>query len=370
MFFIRDRKARVFFYLLIGSCAGLLFIIGLCLGRQWKEREFKEKNIVLDEMGEELDAEIWEQEELNEMLITIQKRYAFEQWYYQGEDEYDELKCNLSDFEEQNGMVFRLEDLEAVNFYQDEKGAIYFLPVSMVNKIVEVDNEKIPVFEFYYKGVEKYGLFWCKYFKTEWKRWIYPEPENEYTYFYWVQDINEKLNELHVIGSAKVQMPVKIQDKAFRSELYENEYTDAVVDIVHSYLYKREKYGEYKLYIGHYGVNCDMNSLLNSEYNMGMTVAIIPEDGEVKNGMWWIFRAKDILDENGNVVVETDGGAGHSSPIPYDYYNETYAPRIEMIVNMNRLVIPLTITESDEVKELGCFKDEDDLNTIHYYLKN
>lgn len=109
--------------------------------------------------------------------------------------------------------------------------------------------------------------------------------------------------------------------------------------------------------------------MLNSEYNMGMTVAIIPEDGEIKNGMWWIFRAKDILDENGNVVVETDGGAGHSSSIPYDYYNEAYAPRIEMIVRMNRLVIPLTITESDEVKELGSFKDEDDLNTIHYYLK-
>ena len=42
---------------------------------------------------------------------------------------------------------------------------------------------------------------------------------------------------------------------------------------------------------------------------------------------------------------------------------------IDNIIYANRLMIPLTITEDDEVKELELYVDENDINMVHYRLK-
>ena len=75
----------------------------------------------------------------------------------------------------------------------------------------------------------------------------------------------------------------------------------------------------------------------------------------------------DYFDDR--IPVKSNGGANHSPPASYEVYNGAYAKGIDIIICKNCLVVPLTITESDIVKELGTFKDEDDLNTIYYYLK-
>lgn len=389
MSFIQNKKKLNFFVcFVITCCCILLFTVGFFWGRQKRlneckktvfenemktlEKEKTDKGAEKAKLQEEEMAtavKMWPQEELDEMLIMIQKEYAFDQWYYSGETKFDKPRYGIPNTGDKDEFSLKAEDLEEVNFYQDKEGVTYFIPITMINKVVEMDNREVSIHEFNDEGAVEYSLFWCKCFKTDWKRLIYPEPDNKYVYFSWVQDMGEKIEELYLIGTARVPFPENIPEEAFISELYENEYTNAVTEIIHSWLYEREMYGEYQIYVGYYGVVCDTNSLLNSGYNIVITVAIIPKGEKIEMGMWWIFRAKDILDENGRVVVETDGGAGHSSPIPYNYYNEAYAPRIEQIVTMNRLMIPLRITENDEVQLLGWFTDEDDLNTIHYYLK-
>lgn len=178
-----------------------------------------------------------------------------------------------------------------------------------------------------------------------------------------------KFNDLYKLGTGSVSFPEIIPNEAFA--LYENEYTEAIVDIIHSYLYDMKEYGEYQIYIGRYGINMDAGNL-NHGYNIGITVAIVPIDKEIGYSQWWTFRAKDVLDDNGKVIVETDGGENYSHPGRYDNYEHSakiYGPMIEGIINTNRLLIPLTVKEDDQTKPLEGFKDHEDVNTIHFCIK-
>ena len=55
-----------------------------------------------------------------------------------------------------------------------------------------------------------------------------------------------------------------------------------------------------------------------------------------------------------------------SPPIPNI---AAYGAQIEAIVESERLVLPLTVREEDEVKELDFAADEEGINVSHYYLK-
>ncbi len=359
----------------------VILIVGFCFREQKKmnekdggyeetveetdenSRDIVEEIELLEETKEEI-VEVWSQEELNEMLVAIQKQYIFQKWY-----ENEESIYNMPDSLEKDRVSISSGDLEEVIFYQDKNGVIYFIPTKMVNKQVVWENREFEVRECNVDGASGYYLYSCEFFETDWKRIIYPEPDDQYIYISCSKNMQDKLKDLYKLGIGRAAFPEIVPDEAFA--LYENEYTDAVVDIIHSYLYDMEEYGEYQIYIGRYGINLDKGNVERG-YNIGITVAIVPIDKEIGYSQWWTFRAKDVLDDNGKVIVETDGGENHSHPGRYDNYERSakiYGPMIEGIINANRLLIPLTVKEDDQTKPLEGFKDDDDLNIIHFHLR-
>ena len=84
---------------------------------------------------------------------------------------------------------------------------------------------------------------------------------------------------------------------------------------------------------------------------------------------WWQFHAKEDLDENGKVILESDGGDSYSGPGNNTQQNGIYAPDIDSIIHANRLVIPLLVTENDKVEKIEIRRDERNINLFHYYLK-
>lgn len=288
---------------------------------------------------------------LNEILAKIHKQYIYSQWFL--EDKYGIPNNYLED-----RIVLQAEDLEEVIFYKNNDGMIYFIPTSMVNVTVQLDGKEIQVCEYYDEGIRKLYLYSYELDEPKLERAIYPEVDMSVRIY--SEEVQDFLDDLHLLGTASVPFPEKVPDGA--AKLYENEYTSAVIDIIHSLFWEMERYGEYQVYFGEY----IYDSKMKYEYKFYITVAIVGEE----TSYWWIFRAKDKLSEDGRGILDSDGGSNHSFPAEYDKDNYNYyAPWIDGIIHANRLVVPLTITESDIIKELGAFKDEDDLNTIHFYLK-
>lgn len=356
-----NRKNKIFIRFKIIVCFVVTFFIGC---RQVNDNRSSECDMyqfskeIKESLEKDNSSEKWTQEEIDAMLAAIQKQYLFDKWYYNEENIY-----YLGNDYSEDRIPVKSEDLEEVIFYQDQEDTIYFIPTSMVNKVIIADREEIQVREYHNGEEADCYLYRCTFCKTEWERKICPAPDNEYVDIFCSMRMQERLEELNFIGISKLPFPENITGEVIRNRLYENEYTDAVVEIIHSYFHNRKMYGEYQIYFDLYSY--DQHEYEQHDYKIAITVAIVGEE----TSYWWIFRAKDILDEDERVIVETNGGANHSSPASYEDYNGIYAKGIEMAIRASRLVIPLTITESDEVKELGSFKDEDDLNTIHYYLK-
>ena len=312
----------------------------------------------------QIDTEVEQQEELSQnsghtekelssILVNIQEAYIYRQWFQ--EDVFG-IPNNYYD----DRIKMTAEDLNEAAFYEDQEGNIYFIPTSMVNKVIDVEGEKIQVYE--YSGEESAGYYLYSYdaFEIELKRVVYPKPARNVKIYSW--DVKDKLDEFHFLGIGSAPFPESIPEDA--AKLYENEYFDAAVEIIHSMFHDFEWYGKYEVYIGEYTTF----PYEEYDYNILITVAIVGEDTRY----WWIFRGKDELDENGRVILQSAGGSSHSflydvsSDVSYDQY---YATETEIIVELNRLAIPLTVNPEDVVHELGSFKDEDDLNTIYFYLE-
>lgn len=199
----------------------------------------------IDEVQEEKEkdkVEMKSQEELEVMLKTIQKWIIYEQWHFEEEELY-----YMPNYREDDRVYLKAEDLEEVIFYQDAAGIIYFIPTSMVNKSITTVNGEIQIREYEVEGESGYYLYCYEYYRKEWRRPIYPEPDNEYIRISCTGDMKDKMEEIYPIGVAKVPFPQNIPQEAFESKLYENEYTDAVVEIIHSWLFRMKEYGEYKI---------------------------------------------------------------------------------------------------------------------------
>lgn len=304
--------------------------------------------------------EVNQQEELEEMLVVLQKQSIHSS--YGSKDEVQDNK---------NERQYITRDLEEVYFYQDENGKIYFIPTSMVNDKKEVGNKEFYVHTVYFdKKRMRYHFYVCNFYKAKWKRVIYPEP---YDKTVWSGSIyfDEIPETWQPLGVVKVPLPVNIPDfdEAYDSKLCENEYTDTIAELLHSLMHDRGEYGEYRIYIGDYEVN---GSSIYSKlgYNIRITATIVPAEGRIEEGVFWLFMAKDVLDEDGKVIMDMSGGGMHEGnflpPIPNI---ATYGAQIEEIVTAERLVISLVVNEKDEVKELGLAPDEEGINVTHYYLK-
>ena len=288
---------------------------------------------------------------LNVLLAEIHKAYIFSQWFL-----VDTFGIPNNYVEDR--ITFKPEDLESVIFYINDEGKLFFIPVNMVNKTVCLEDREIKVCEYHDEDRMNLYLYSYEVLEREMERAIYPEPDKRVIIIR--EEVQDCLDKIQVLGTAYVSFPEKVPDGA--SKLYENEYTDAIVDIIHSYFCEMKMYGEYQIYFGVFQYRPDWDE----GYKILIDVAIVGKE----TSYWWVFRAKDVLAEDGRVILDSDGGQQHTYPAEYDKdtYNY-YAPEIDGIVHANRLVIPLTVQEGDIVKRLGVFIDEDDINTLHYYLE-
>lgn len=361
MSFLKIDRYKLRNIILIFTGTVLVCIITFFMGYQLGIKE--------QEKVEEIIIEAKSQEELEEMLVKIQKQYIFEEWYLEEKAEHNMPRIGEGDILQES---FKLEDLEEVIFYQDLEGIIYFIPTSMVNKRLESENGEIQLRECSIEGGTGYYLYYCEFYEAKWRRIIYPEPDSEYVDIFCSKNLEEKIKELYLLGRVRVSLPESMPEGQFQRELYENEYTDAVVDIIHSYLGEKEKYGKYQIYIGYYGINRDFKDISRG-YNIWISAVIMPLNKGIEDSYSWMFRAKDVLREDGSVVVE----AVRSTPDEYDLgpdgpgplYPGIVGPEMKRIVKFNRLIIPLTVAEGDEIKELDWLMDEDDYNTMFIYLK-
>lgn len=170
------------------------------------------------------------------------------------------------------------------------------------------------------------------------------------------------IEELHYLGTVYMTFPKNMPEEV--GKLYENEYTDAVVKLIHSFLFDNKEYGNYLIYIGDYSYNELVYENEKYDYNISITVAIVGEE----TSYWWEFHAKEDLGENGEVILESNGGTSYSSPGNYSQQNGIYAPDIDSIIHANRLVIPLLVTENDKVEKIEIRRDERNINLNYYYL--
>ncbi len=348
--------------LIIGGVCGA----GLCWGQNYLKEEANNENSyerkqsnqgrhaidVRSENITELQAGIiFKESDLNVLLSEIHKAYIFNQWFLVD-------TFGIPNNYAEDRITFKPEDLESVIFYINDEGKLFFIPVSMVNKIVHLEDKEIKVCEYHDEDRINLYLYSYEVLEREMERAIYPEPDKRVIIIR--EEVQDCLDKIQVLGTAYVSFPEKVPDGA--AKLYENEYTDAIVDIIHSYFYEMKMYGEYQIYFGVFQYRPDWDE----GYKILIDVAIVGKE----TSYWWIFRAKDVLAEDGRVILDSDGGQQHTYPAEYDKatYNY-YAPEIDGIIHANRLVIPLTVQEGDIVKRLGVFKDEDDINTLHYYLE-
>ncbi len=348
--------------LIIGGICGT----GLYLWQSYRKEEANNENYYEKKqpnqgrhaIGEEIENKtelqadkIFEESDLNVLLAEIHKAYISSQWFMM--DTYGIPNSYAKD-----RIAFKPEDLESVIFYENDEGKLFFIPVNMVNKTVCLEDKEIKVCEYHDGDRINLYLYSYEVIEREMERAIYPEPDKA-VYIY-PEEVQEYLSQLQVLGIAHVPFPKEVPDGA--SKLYENEYTDAAVDIIHSFFYDRKMYGEYQIYFRHFQYRPDWDE----GYKISIAVAIVGKE----TSYWWGFRAKDVLAKDGRVILDSDGGEQHANPGEYDKdtYNY-YAPWIDGTIHANRLVIPLTVQEGDIVKRLGVFKDEDDINTLHYYLE-
>ena len=322
-----------------------------------EDRQINNENLKIyeesnDKAENKINNILEKESDLNAILAKIHKEYIYSQWFL-------ENRFGLPNYYAEDRLVLKPEDLDEVIFYKDNEDRIFFIPVSMVNKTVYLDDGEIQVCEHQDEG--RMNLYLYSYDELELKleRAIYPVPDRRV--FIFSEEVQDVLDEFRLLGTAHVPFPEDIPDGA--AKLYENEYTDAVVDIIHSFFYEGADYGEYQIYFGDYQY---IDVWAEKGYKIVITVAIVGEG----TSYWWEFRAKDVLAEDGRVILDSCVWEQHSFPAEYDKENgDYYAPWIDGIIHANRLVVPLTITENDEVKPIGGFIDEDDLNTLHLYLE-
>lgn len=309
-----------------------------------------------EKMDNDIEAEsnIQGEEGLREILLNIHKDYISKQWF--GEEKY-----GIPNNYYENRISYGAGDLENVIFYMDNKEKIYFIPTSMVNKKINLHGKEIDVNECEVDGKLNLYLYRYEIYDPEPQRVIYPEPDKHISILSCeVQDFVSKLNYL---GTISLNFPKSVPEGA--RMLYEKEYTDAVVKLIHSFLFDYKEYGNYLIYIGDYSYNELVYEKEKYDYNISITVAIVGEE----TSYWWEFHAKEGLGENGEVILESNGGDSYSGPGDYDQQNGAYASDIDSIIHANRLVIPLLVTENDEVEAIEIRRDERNINLDHYYLK-
>ena len=255
------------------------------------------------------------------LLYELQKAYTQQyQWYYP-------YSLDFYVYSENKRYDLEAQDLECVTFYQDtEDGKIYFL--SENDRIIDILNSRERMFLFDRSEINPRSR-------------IIPQPDTILYCIYTtsIVDIRDRLIEL---GTEEMKFPDArtIERRGWTDNtLTENEYTQAVKDMIHGTLIGEQQYGNYEIYFAQYYMLDDAG--IHEEGFGGMAVHITAAVVCLDNGYGYYcrFYACDQLID-GKVKI-------------YYYVSDTanvWEENIRNAMEDRRLMIPLEVRPGDEVE--------------------
>lgn len=216
------------------------------------------------------------------------------------------------------------EDMEKLKFYSYANGNeedIYFVP-----------EDSLTTNELYCEG--KNIMF--RFIKKE----IYPRREMEDSpetilYCVYPTDVTDIVDMFCELGTIEKEF---VFDKSIEeNSLSENEYVQATIDMIHGTLKGESAYGEYDIYIGEYCMTDDVSfyDMLEGK-GVEITAAVICSDNGY--GYYCRFVASDILID-GKIKIF------YALPPTANAWKDI----ISQIMDEKRLIIPLEVTQEDEI---------------------
>ena len=259
-----------------------------------------------------------ENSELMQLMYDLQQAYLRQQhWYY---------PYALDFCIDKLGKQYQLQpdDLERITFYKDNMTQlIYFVP----------ENEQ---WEENF-GTEQREMFVFQVEKICTRRGITSQPD-EIQYCVYPTDVADIKERLVNLGTVEFEFSDK-KIAGSNTSITENEYTQAVKDMVHGTLMENERYGKYQIYIGEYFVT-DNTGIYAEELEdtaIQISAAVICMDDGY--GYYCRFLASDLL-VDGNVKI-------------YYYVSDTaniWEEVIRQAMTDNRYVISLEVNAEDDVE--------------------
>ena len=310
--------------LIIGFCVIIIYLTRFCIyitvNSQAETDNLEKTELPLDLADtDEIEDEAVKRR-LEQLIYDVQKAYIRK----------DYLGCYVGDFtfSDGNKMVsLREEDLEELTFYVHEKDKfwIYFVPTKQ--ELSSLLNRRNIMFRF-----SKKEIIPC--------RDIQPCPV---TTLYWVyaEDVTEIRNELKELGTVRSAFPseetIGSESWQIEKKLKENEYTQAVVDMICGTLKGGGLYGEYEIYIDTYCMT-DQTQWMDFEGN-GIVIwanVVCRENGY---GQCCDFIASDQL-KDGKVEIN------YCIPAAPNQWKEV----VNSAINEHLLMIPVTVSAEDEIE--------------------
>ncbi|MDE5699487.1 MAG: hypothetical protein K2I96_19105, partial [Lachnospiraceae bacterium] len=219
------------------------------------------------------------------LLYELQKAYTQQyQWYYPTRLDFYYVDVGEKYFEIER-YELDTQDLERVTFYQDtEEGTIYFVPAN--DKIINL-----------LKGGEQEEMFVFRRIEMRPRRSITPPPDSV-LYSVGVRSVTDIRDRLIELGTEEMKFPDArtIERRGWTDNtLTENEYTQAVKDMIHGTLIGEQQYGNYEIYFAQYYMS-DYAGIYEEEFGemaVHITAAVVCLDNGY--GYYCRFYACDQL---------------------------------------------------------------------------
>ncbi|MCM1426772.1 MAG: hypothetical protein NC118_09230 [Eubacterium sp.] len=278
---------------------------------------------------------------------------------------YEKMLCSVSASTQYEELEPLPEGRMRMTVYTAEGNKVLFLPEGVGNTEVIVNDELCEL--YYSEEREGYLFYYITDFYTnedgipvnavengDWEEWFgvcimegesQPSSDSRY-YTYYPKFDSDSLNK---IGEIEVNLDAQKRISLSDIYVYENEYIEAMIRTVQSTLAEKEKYGEYKIYLGTYG-------RMVYDYDKNSTVfkasgCVVGKDLE----QYFFFFIYDNSPQNAIDLAYPYHPPSQQEWESGKYYfaGSEWLPcanqeeRIQKIREMNRVEIPLIVTEGE-----------------------
>lgn len=244
-----------------------------------------------------------------------------------------------------------------IQIYLVKGNRILFLPESRANMKVEMDGSPYNV---YYSSNREGYLFYCINDWGEYEAGVpVNSPESSYIMYCMAADerntdkVNEcskkgidvyDMGELSYLGEIQVDLRVRMLSELDPIEVVDNVYINGVVEYVSETLAREGEYGDYTIYLN------QMHRIQYDKSGSGWTHCymdcVIEGNGRMEYAEFMVYDGYDI---DGRVFPLSGPRLADSLGYFSDYYSEEEnQERIEKIINHQRGVVKLEITERTE----------------------